>query len=152
MHRVSIQGLCELVREKFLKVCGHRLLKALHFLLLSNPIILGGPTPTMTSLSGTMPIWQAHSQRPLHIVPYAGPPKPKKTPLRIPSKKVPPSDDEYHNIDEFLGMEPDWNIKGGKREELAYTAHAVGVVDLTCSGQYPYADVISVFALASFNN
>lgn len=45
-------------------------------------------------------------------------------------------------------MEPDWNTEGGGREELAHMAHAVGVTDSMCSGQHPYADVMSVFALA----
>lgn len=100
----------------------------------------------MTALFGTIPMSQ--SQRPFRFISYTGPPKPKKTPLRIHSGKVPPSDNEYHNIDEFLAMEPDWNTEGGGREELAHMAHAVGVTDSMCSGRHPYADVMSVFALA----
>ena len=93
-----------------------------------------------------MPI--AQSQHSFQFIPYTGPPDPKPAPRRIQLKKGPPSDGEYPNIDEFLAMEPDWNTEGGGREELAYMAHAVGVTDSMCSGRHPYADVMSVFALA----
>jgi hypothetical protein len=100
--------------------------------------------PAMTSLN-TMPM--AQSRRPLQFIPYTRPPDSKPAPRRVQSKNVPPSDDEHHDIDDFLAMEPGWNTEGGNREELAHTAHAVGAVDSTCSGQHLYADVISVFTL-----
>lgn len=100
----------------------------------------------MTSPFGTIPM--SLSQQPFRFISYTGPLKPKKTPLRIHSGKVPPSDNKYHNIDESLAMKPDWKTEGGDRGELAHAAHAAGVVDSTCSGRHPYVDVMSVFALA----
>lgn len=87
-------------------------------------------------------------QQSFRFVSCTGLSKPKKALLRIHSGKVPSSDNEYHNIDESLAMAPDLNTEGGDREELAHTAHAVGVVDSTCSGRHPYTDLMSVFALA----
>lgn len=100
----------------------------------------------MISLFGTIPMSQ--SQKSFRFISYTGPPKLEKPSLRIHSGKIPPSDNKYHKIDESIAMEPDWNTEGGDREELAHTAHGVGVVDSTCSGRHSYADVMSVFALA----
>ncbi|OAF98556.1 uncharacterized protein CC84DRAFT_1264876 [Paraphaeosphaeria sporulosa] len=85
----------------------------------------------MTSLCSTIPMEQP--QRSFRFLSYTGPPEPKPGPRRSQLKKVPPSDDEYPNIDEFLGEEPGSNSVRGNEEDLVRAAHGVGVVDSTCS-------------------
>ncbi|KAF1968899.1 hypothetical protein BU23DRAFT_571985 [Bimuria novae-zelandiae CBS 107.79] len=75
----------------------------------------------------------AQSQRSHEFIPYTRPPDPKPAPRRIQLKNVPPSNDEYLDIDDFLAMELDWNTEGGNGEELAHKAHAVEAGDATCS-------------------
>ena len=61
-------------------------------------------TTAMEMSFDTFPI--SWLQKPLQITPYTGPPKPKHSSLRSPSKKVPFTEDDYYDIDKILGIGP----------------------------------------------
>ena len=95
----------------------------------------------------------SQTQKPLQIIPYNGPPKPKQPSGRYPTKNVPSSEDEYHDIDEILGIGPRSNTQPKNRGDLAPTSHGTEVMDLTCLGRRPYSRRSNIlFKLALYDD
>jgi len=72
-----------------------------------------------------------HTQDPLQIIQYSGPPKPKQASRRNPSE-APPSNDSPRS-DTELDAELD------NKEDPVPTSCRVEVIDLTCLGTHPYS-------------
>ena len=105
--------------------------------LLAPPGLLRATTAAMEISFDTFPVFQP--QKPLQIIPYNGPPEPKQSSRRYPSKKAPFSEDEHYDIDEILGIEPRSNTQRNNSGDLAPTLHGVEVMALTCLGRHLYS-------------
>ena len=92
---------------------------------LAAPARLRATTAAMALFFDTFSI--PHTQDSLQIIQYPGPPKPKQTSRRNPSKASSSKDS------------PKPNTKLENEEDLVPTSDGVEVINLTCLGGHPYS-------------